>query len=236
MTDDPHPPTKGDEPQPADGNGPIRPELGVFRVVLIYGVMALIGWGMALWSLGRGPLLASEASEVVPLWHAVALGAGLGLVVALLDLLLERWIPAVRQMGEAFYELLGVMTPGRALVFAASSAVGEEIVFRGWLLPWSADMAAWLATLVAPEWTFEGWSWVGIGVSSVLFGAMHIPPDRRLWVWPLLAALMGVLFGWMFVSTGSLLAPILAHFTINYFGFMRLASRWAGEARVDPPG
>ena len=227
-----------DEPQPerdplSANESPPTPELGVSRVAIIYGVMTLFGWGMAQWLLDHSPLSWSGLEAPGPLWRTVLLGAGLGAAVALLDLVLERLIPAMRQMGEAFYELLGVMTPGRALTFAICSAVGEEVLFRGWLLPWTAELAQAGAELVGVGAGFSGWTWIGVALSSVLFGAMHVPPDRRLWIWPLLAAMMGVLFGWLFVYTGDLLAPILAHFTINYFGFMRLSHRWSAEANTD---
>ena len=109
-------------------------------------------------------------------------------------------------MGKAFVELLGGMSANQALILALTSAVGEEIFFRGFLQ-----------------------SWLGLVTASILFGLLHIAPDRRLWLWPILAIGMGFAFGWLFEYTGDVLAPILAHFTINYFSLMALSRKTMGQ-------
>jgi membrane protease YdiL (CAAX protease family) len=79
------------------------------------------------------------------------------------------------------------------VAIAALSAVAEELVFRGLLLPW-----------------------VGLFPQALLFGLAHAQlsgPSR--WVWVAWASVVGLALGSMFCLTGSLLGPILAHGLIN---------------------
>jgi membrane protease YdiL (CAAX protease family) len=88
------------------------------------------------------------------------------------------------------------------LAIAALSAVAEELVFRGLLLPW-----------------------VGLWPQAVVFGLAHAQlsgPSR--WVWVGWASVVGLALGAMFVLTGSLLGPILAHGLINGLNLLYLKS------------
>jgi len=79
------------------------------------------------------------------------------------------------------------------VLIAAMSAMAEELVFRGLLLPW-----------------------VGVLPQALIFGVVHAQlsgPSR--WVWVAWASLVGLALGAMFALTGSLLGPILSHALIN---------------------
>ena len=78
------------------------------------------------------------------------------------------------------------------LILGIASAVGEELFFRGLLVPA-----------------------LGLVVSSLAFGLLHQVKGRARWVWAGWAAIMGVLFGALFLATGSLVGPIVAHAAIN---------------------
>jgi uncharacterized protein len=81
---------------------------------------------------------------------------------------------------------------GALLVLGVASGIAEELFFRG---------------LLAPV--------LGLLVSSIAFGALHQLRGRAGRIWAGWAALMGLLFGALFLATGSLLGPILAHGAIN---------------------
>ncbi|HEX2181954.1 MAG TPA: CPBP family intramembrane glutamic endopeptidase [Rubrobacteraceae bacterium] len=81
---------------------------------------------------------------------------------------------------------------GSLLLVSVFSGVGEEVFFRG-----------------AVQQEF------GLVVASVLFGVVHVGPDRRYLVWTAWAVLAGFLFGVLYDFTGGLLAPILAHAAHN---------------------
>jgi CAAX protease family protein len=81
---------------------------------------------------------------------------------------------------------------GSLILISVFSGVGEETFFRG-----------------AVQQEF------GIVVASLLFGLVHVGPDRRFLLWTLWAVLAGFLFGGLYDLTGGLLAPILAHAAHN---------------------
>jgi membrane protease YdiL (CAAX protease family) len=200
MDDAPH------EPEAPSPPGRLSPG----RALVLYAIFAAVAWGASAWILDRPPLTSPEAAGLLPLHLRAAWGAGVGVAVVLLDMALERLIPALRRMGEAMREVIGPLTTPHAVLYAVTSALGEELLFRGFAQ-----------------------AWLGIIPASLFFGLLHIGPDRRLWPWPLLACAMGFAFGALFDYTGDVLAPVLAHFTINYFGFMRL--RRAHQVKAPPP-
>jgi membrane protease YdiL (CAAX protease family) len=79
------------------------------------------------------------------------------------------------------------------LVLAVASALGEELLFRGLLVPA-----------------------VGVVASSIVFGALHQIGGRARWAWMGWATVMGLLFGTVFAATGSLAGPLVAHLAINH--------------------
>ena len=82
---------------------------------------------------------------------------------------------------------------GRYLVLVSVfSGVGEEAFFRGALQPV-----------------------LGLVLTSLLFGVLHVGPDRRYLVWSLWAVAAGFLFGFLYEWTGGLLAPMTAHVLHN---------------------
>jgi uncharacterized protein len=108
-------------------------------------------------------------------------------------LLAYRLLPALRAIAEELAPRL-VDGTGRAslLLLSLFSGVGEEVFFRG-----------------AVQQEF------GLVVASVLFGVVHVGPDRRYLVWTVWAIAAGFLFGVLYDVSGGLLAPILAHAAHN---------------------
>ena len=102
--------------------------------------------------------------------------------------------------------MLGPLGPGTTLHVAILSGVGEEIFFRGAMQP----VCGFVAT-------------------SLLFGLVHIGPDRRYLSWTLFAVAMGFLFGAILRNTDSVLGPIIAHVVINAINLRRIC-------RLDPAG
>jgi len=93
------------------------------------------------------------------------------------------------------------------LVLGIASALGEELFFRGLLVPA-----------------------IGVALSSIAFGGLHQLRGRVGWMWAGWATVMGLLFATLFVMTGSLLGPILAHAAINVANL-----RFLRDTEVDPP-
>jgi membrane protease YdiL (CAAX protease family) len=154
---------------------------------LFYGSLTLAA---VLWSGLRGFDLRLAGDSATP---SVLLGALTAVATVTLGLLAYRIIPVLREIAEELAPRL-VDGAGRTslVLVAAFSGVGEETFFRG-----------------ALQQEF------GLVVASLLFGLVHIGPDRRYLVWTAWAVLAGFLFGWLYEVTGGLLAPILAHSAHN---------------------
>ncbi len=117
------------------------------------------------------------------------------------SLLAHQLCAWVRRAEEDLQHLLGHLSPLQIWLLAFFSSIGEEAFFRAALQP---SLGLWLA--------------------SLLFGLAHIPPTRRLWFYPLVAAATGCGLGWLYFGSGyGLLPPIVAHFVINLVGLYRLS-------------
>jgi membrane protease YdiL (CAAX protease family) len=62
---------------------------------------------------------------------------------------------------------------------------------------------------------------IGLVPAALLFAVLHLVPDRRLWLWPVLALLLGLVLGLAF-RIGGYPAAAAAHLLINALAFMRL--------------
>lgn len=87
-------------------------------------------------------------------------------------------------------------------------AIGEETVFRGYLL--TGLKIAW-------------GKWAALALMTVVFGLFHLPAyfeggmrAGTLTLAILLASLFGLLFGLVYLRTGSLWLPVILHFTWNF--------------------
>jgi membrane protease YdiL (CAAX protease family) len=120
-------------------------------------------------------------------------GVALGLAVVFLTRLAVHRFDWARQLHRSFRGLLGNLSARDVFILALASSIGEELLFRGALLPW-----------------------IGLVPSAVVFALLHVGPGARFLPWTLSAFVAGLIFGLLFQELGDLGAPIAAHFTINY--------------------
>lgn len=85
-------------------------------------------------------------------------------------------------------------------MLAVASSFGEEIFFRGALVPA-----------------------VGLWASSVVFAFLHIGPKLRFLPWTFSSLVAGLVFGQLFLWSGDLSGPVVAHFTVNALNLRYLA-------------
>lgn len=180
---------------------PLVPIASVFYGV--FGVLAVL-WALIADRPGFFWLGSPPAPDRL-LLHGL-LGLAVGFLVVVASRVLTRLLPGMTELVDWFGEVLGSVSWWEAFCLAALSSVGEELLFRGAMQP----------TL-------------GLLATSVLFGLVHWPWKQRLLVWPIFALIMGVVLGLLFEQTGNLLAPIAAHFLIN---FLNLG--WIGEEQGSP--
>jgi membrane protease YdiL (CAAX protease family) len=129
--------------------------------------------------------------------RSIGLSALLGTMSAVatvsLGLLAYRLLSVLREVAEELAPRLVDGADRSSLVLVAFfSGIGEEALFRG-----------------AVQQEF------GLVVASLIFGLVHVGPDRRYLVWTAWATMAGFLFGVLYEITGGLLAPILAHSAHN---------------------
>jgi len=178
---------------PPGGEGP--------RVALVplalgfYVVMAAVAVAWRLLEDGQGPFLATPEAGVpgcsLLLRHALlGLLAGGGLVVS--SRLWTRHTRIGQALAQRLAEILGPLSGRQVLLLALASGLAEEMFFRGALQPRA-----------------------GLVLASLLFGLAHLVPSRELAPWAGFAVLAGVLLGALFDYTGNLLAPAVAHVSIN---------------------
>jgi membrane protease YdiL (CAAX protease family) len=123
----------------------------------------------------------------------LSVGGAVACGTVTLGVFLYRLLPAVQKLSnELAPRLVDGAGRGDLVLVAVFSGVGEEAFFRGAL---------------QPE--------LGIVATSVLFGALHVGPDRRYLLWTLWAVGAGFLFGFLYERTGGLLAPATAHVLHN---------------------
>ena len=131
--------------------------------------------------------------------NSVLIGFLTGVVCSLL-LWLLRHLGALAQLERWQGEMVKGWTVVDALAVAVFSGLAEEALLRA---------------LVQPL--------IGLLPAAAIFAALHLIPDRRLWLWPVLALAMGVVLGGVFEVAGYPAAAV-AHIVINGFALLRLRS------------
>jgi hypothetical protein len=173
---------------------PAPPLSRAVLVLGLYGGMALVALVVAA---GRGdPDLYRLDKTKAAWWLLVSpvLGFALGLGVVGLTRLATKHFQWARELNLSFRDLLGPLALREIVVLALASSIGEELLFRGALMPW-----------------------IGVWFQALVFALLHVGPGRRFIPWTISAAVLGLAFGWLAELTGNLGGPIAAHFAINFF-------------------
>ncbi len=162
-----------------------------------YGLLALVGLA---WSAIRGDATPWDTDDAWLRWEPsarLAVSVLLGLAIAALTVASTRWLVRRARWAQQLHgELRGVLGPLDGIEiagYALFSSVAEEVFFRGAMQPA-----------------------LGLTLTSVIFGAVHVGPSRGFRVWPVWAAVMGLIFGATVALTGLLHGAVIAHFLINY--------------------
>ena len=184
---------------------------------------ALFELALAALALFLGWAIGPSARETIPkfavdeLWPIVS-SILLGCIAAgpiLLFVEVIRRIPwePIRELerltDDGMLRSLLELRPLELIMISLCAGIGEELLFRGWLMYWLANLIG------LAEFSGVGTSWLALGIalvaSSLVFGLFH--PITKLYIF--LAALMGLYFGGLLLYTGNLLVPIAAHATYD---------------------
>ena len=170
--------------------------------------------GLGVLAVGLGWLLGTPPLEKM-LWTAGALGWGILAAAPLAGLLwVCVWLPfrPFRRLLRVVDELLAPMfrdcRPLELAVISLLAGVGEEMLFRGVI---QEAMAGWVGGAAGP--------WVGLAVASLVFALVHLITPT----YAVLAGLMGLYLGWLWIDTQNLLIPITTHAVYDFVALLYLA-------------
>jgi len=170
---------------------------GLFEFSLMFVALAL-GW---LFSIAP-----TEHVEATPL--AIGYGVLSAFPLFLVFLGLEHLpIKPIQKIQETVMQTLGNYLADcnwlELALLASLAGIGEEVLFRGFLMSW---VETW------------GGYWPALIISSLAFGLMH----AVTWVYTVFACLAGMYFGWLYDAAGerNLLPPILCHSLYDFLAFV----------------
>ena len=117
---------------------------------------------------------------------------------------MPEWPDSIqRYIDETAQQMVGIMnTPGGYAVICLLAPIAEELVFRG----------AVLRKLL--EWKPER-RWLMITLSALLFALAHMNPAQLLHPF-----LIGLLLGWLYERTGSIVPGIIFHWANNTVAYL----------------
>ena len=167
------------------------PAVAIIHQEGVIGVIALVGLSLRPEGVLGG--LAPRGSLATAVITGVVAGA---LCAAVLWAL--RRHPALADLEEWQQQMVRNWSVADAAAVAVFSGLAEEALIRALLQPV-----------------------IGLLPAAVLFAALHIVPDRRLWLWPVLACVLGAGLGMIF-EFGGYPAAAAAHIAINAFALLRL--------------
>lgn len=197
--------------------------LSVRLVAIFYAVLVVASFGLALFFDGLRLFVWHDENQTSLLFE-IGAGVGFGLAVVGLTRILDRTTEWTRRLGEEFGKILGKLSIGSVLVVACASGFAEELFFRGFLQQMFSDFV------------FGGpyARWWGLGVASLIFGGLHVGPDPKTFLpWTAMAIVFGAVFGWMYLYTGNLLGPVIAHFTINAMNIHFISEKYGVPRNSD---
>lgn len=174
--------------------------IGIHRLAAFYLVVAG-GALVAIFAIDTPAQIIPPFDEPARWGLNLSLGVVTGLLVVLASRLATARLAWAAVLAEEFRLLLGPLNRREAFLAALLSGTAEELFFRGVLQPA-----------------------LGFWITAAIFGVLHIGPNRRFIPWTFMALAAGIIFGGLFVWTGNLLAPILAHIAINYLNLRYLTA------------
>jgi uncharacterized protein len=174
---------------------------GRSRALLVLGLYSIMAVAGVAWGALRGhpnPWRLAGATQHAP-WLGLLVGLGLGLAFVAGSRMAVARYDWARWLEQDFRHRLGPLTMRECLVLAAASSLGEEIFFRGAMLPV-----------------------LGLGWTSLVFALVHIGPRVSYLPWTLSALAAGLAFGGLFTWSGDLTGPLVAHFLVNFLNLRHL--------------
>ncbi len=162
------------------------------------------------WVLGQSPLETLRWTWSAAGWGCAAAG---GPLVLLWLCLRWKWRP-VQQLVEVVDRLIVPLfepcRPAEIAIIAFLAGLGEEMLFRGVI---QAAATAWIGGAAGV--------WGGLLVAALLFALAHLITPA----YGVFAGLIGLYFGLLWLWTGNLLTPVVAHAVYDFLALRYLCRR-----------
>jgi len=167
------------------------PAVAIIHQEGVIGVIALVGLSLRAEGVLGG--LSPRGSLATGVFAGVVAGT-----LCAAALWAVRRLPALADLEAWQHRMVRNWSVTDAAAVAVFSGLAEEALIRAFLQPV-----------------------IGLLPAALIFAALHIVPDRRLWLWPVLACALGVGLG-MIYELGGYPAAAAAHIAINAFALLRL--------------
>lgn len=174
---------------------PIVLALVVEGALAALALLLAVIFGLKPWS--------SIVLDASTLGQAVAATVPLAVLVLLMVRLPWPWVEALDRLARDLANTLFARSgPTAVLLVSLMAGIGEELLFRG-------VMQEGLERLLGPT--------AALLLASLLFGLAHAVTKAYF----LVATLIGIYLGWLYLATGNLLVPILVHFLYDWIVLSR---------------
>lgn len=179
-------------------NGAVPEDNGPLLVItsILYGLITVALFMWRKWTPVSGNYIKSRPWTVL-FWTILA---ALGLILPS-EWLQEKMPELPNFLNDSFEGI--VNTPGGYLALGIIAPLAEEVVFRG------AILRALLEKFSKP--------WTAIVISALLFALIHLNPAQMPH-----AFLVGLLLGWMYWRTGSIIPGLLLHVVNNTVSYISI--------------
>lgn len=189
------------------------PQHFIFWAAVFEGLVAVVA--VVLGWLFATPALATFAWSWADLgWGVLAIVPPLGLLWCCLVVPWRPFQRLVLVVDEQMLPMFASVNAVEIAVVCVLAGLGEEMLFRSVVQAVAADWSArWLGWPVGVS--------LGLAASAILFGLAHAVTRTYL----VLAALIGLYFGAVWLWVGNLLVPIVAHAGYDFVALVYLLNR-----------
>lgn len=177
------------------------------------------------WLLGHPPAAAIQWTPEAAAWGAVASLPPMAVLLLCVTFPMRPWAEVLRVLDQLLVPLFRDCWLTELAVISLLAGLGEEMLFRGVL---QQAVACWVGGQTGV--------WMGLAAASLLFGLAHLITP----VYALLAGLIGLYLGWLWIASDNLLVPITAHaaydfLALVYLGKIRPQRRRSRRPDLTPP-
>jgi len=185
---------------------PIPPENFAVTAAAFEGGIAVLAVGLG-WLCAEPPLQTFSWSWPGAAWGAAATLPPLALLWLCLKCPFRPFARILQVIDEVLAPLFAHCRLLEFAVIALLAGLGEEMLFRGVI---QSALAGWLGGDIG--------MWGALAVAALLFGLAH----AITYTYFLLAGLIGLYLGWVWLLTGNLLVPIVAHAGYDFIALIYL--------------